>query len=490
MPGSTNMPTGLDLFSAKREVDLEANLSEVQRIVVGPTYVNVKGEGAAGNGVDNDSAEVTAAYNAASNGAIMKVPAGEYSIDPDTLALLASRRLEGDGQYASVFTLNADTANPALLIDVPAPVGSTRGIYGPMVKGIGINLAAAPSAIGVRVDTDTGWAWLDDVRVEGGTWSYDGLGPNAKLTNCHLVNPSAGFFRVVDSGLELRLTDVVCSLSTGTLPQAFLVTISSGGIKGAIYMTNVQFNNGATIQKGFRAVAGSDISVPIRAFDVVFDNVAGPSWDLENIMDVVVMGGWANSANGGNDPAVKIFGGGRITYMGTLMNGGVGAGSGWATVEFTGGSPDGCSFIGNEPATQYLYRLTGASSGDPTNLKLDDRMPAGVALAHVTNEPARLRAAMSPLWTPPKFAEKLLVRESGTAPPAGVATLVAGVATINHGGITADTRVKPTMWNPDGTPGHLYSNPSENVAGTSFTVRSTGGATDTSSFYWEIYEAF
>src|SRR5918998_5246203 len=129
MPGSTNMPGAIDTFSAKKTVDLEAALKATERIVVGPTHVNVKGHGATGNGTDNDSTAITNALAAASNGAKVRVPAGNYMVDPGTLTLLSSRHIEGDGADSTWFTLRSDTSGPALDINVSG--SQVRGVYGP-----------------------------------------------------------------------------------------------------------------------------------------------------------------------------------------------------------------------------------------------------------------------------------------------------------------------------------------------------------------------
>lgn len=78
----------------------------------------------------------------------------------------------------------------------------------------------------------------------------------------------------------------------------------------------------------------------------------------------------------------------------------------------------------------------------------------------------------------------LKVKEGSNA-KSGVATLVAGVATVSNTSITAISRIQVTSQVDGGTPGYLRV--SARVVGTSFTVRS-GSATDTSTFAYFIVE--
>jgi hypothetical protein len=498
----TNMPTGLDTLtnptptttqSALPHSTQHANANDaieaIEKIVVGPTYFNVLGYGAVGNNTGNDSSGVTAAYAAAPQGAIMRWPEGRYLVDPDILNIIASRRLQGDGQYATQIALRSNTSNPAIKINttVAGPEAGIRGAYGPMVQGIGLDLGAAPSSTGIQVTSNSHWVWLDDVRIEGGTISYENSGPNGKITNCHFVNPSQNFMKL-NNALELRILELIMTKTSGTMPLAIDLIVTSGGT--GLFMTNVYLNNTGTVQKGIRASASAIASVPIKCANILFDNVAGPSWDLNNVTDVLVMGGWANSANGGNDAAVRIYGGANNTFMGVLMNGGPGSGSGWASVEFIGGTPGNYTFIGNTLNTGPYYRLTGSSAGDPVGLYLMDLIAGAtiIDIGNLSNEPARLQAAMTRLWTPPAMAVAPMVRESGTQPPAGYHVLSAGSRTIAHTGVKTNTRVRVTMERPGGTVGQLYCSVADNIVGTSFTVKSTS-ATDTSAFYWEMYDA-
>jgi hypothetical protein len=78
----------------------------------------------------------------------------------------------------------------------------------------------------------------------------------------------------------------------------------------------------------------------------------------------------------------------------------------------------------------------------------------------------------------------LFVREGANC-RSGVATLVAGAATVATTEVTATSRIQVTSQADGGTPGWLRV--SARVAGTSFTVTSSSG-TDTSTVAWFIVE--
>lgn len=78
------------------------------------------------------------------------------------------------------------------------------------------------------------------------------------------------------------------------------------------------------------------------------------------------------------------------------------------------------------------------------------------------------------------------LRESGSAPVAGLATLVAGTVTVNTTAVTANSRIQLTAQNSGAAPG--TPRVSARVPGTSFTITSTSG-TDTSSVAWQMSEA-
>lgn len=403
---------------------------EAYRVLnLGPTFIDARREGAVGNGVDDDSAAITDVLARSPSNGIVRVPSGEYMVDAPTLELLASRNIMGDGAETTWFTLIDDSAGDvgALYINVPSPVGSVRGVYGPRIKGIGINLENAPSATGVRVGehggggTTSGWTWLDDIRIEGGAWSWDNQAANVKMTNFHLLNPSAGFFHATDTGLEVELAGGIMEVGPGlTVPVLAEIALATGGQKGAFYISQVRVNVDptATVNRGFyeHCPNGSTASAPIRATNVTGDNLAGPAWDLVNVSDCQIMGGWSNCAAGVGNGAIRFYGGGGHTVVGQQqMNGGSGSA---CSFDFAGGGTAGVTLGLNNPATGPYYRITGTP---PTDLRILDRIWNVAVAANITNDWPALRAALAKDWTAsPIVQEDVHVVGSGGGNPAFV----------------------------------------------------------------------
>lgn len=487
-PATDNLNTTGETHSGQHNKATQA-IVQLEKITAGPTYVNLRGQGGVGNGSTDDSAAITATLAAAPSGAIIRVPAGEYMMNPATLALLAKAHIWGDGCDTSWFTLISNTAGAAMSIDINV-AGGVRTNYGARVKGIGLNLGNAPSALGILVGNSGGagshsnWCWLDDIRVEGGVTSFDCQSVNTKVTNFHFINPSTSFVRALSTGLELRLREGVCEVGPShTVAKAFDFSVPSGGPWGAVYMHDVELNNTGTVTQCMVVACpnGSTASVPVRCINVTLDNLAGPGYDLQNVTDFQAIGGWINAAAGTTNGAVRIYGGGSHTFMGIeQMNGGS---SGGCSYDFAGGSTVGVTSIGNTPVTGPIYRLPG--SGKPTELLLFDRITSAAGPGNITNDLAGLQSAMSPLWTPPVICRPPFYNGAGTAPITGRATLVAGTVTVNT--TAADSTISDwelTRRVLSGTPGHLYISSVNN--GVSFTISSTSN-TDTSTISWVMH---
>lgn len=393
----------------------------------GPSFINVRDPiyGAVGDGVTNDSAAIVDALTVLAEYGIVRVPAGEYLIDPGTLDLLESRTIQGDGADSTWFTLTDDSggSDAALQISVPTPGGSVRGVYGPRIRGIGINLANAPSATGIRVGIDggdglnSGWTWLDDIRVEGGTVSFDCQSTNTKLTNFHLIDPTDSFIVVNPTGQEFRCWDGVLDCTPGnTVAVAVDIPILVHGAAGAVYMRDVALNNGGTVSKGIdeHGPSGGTASVPLRLYNVTLDNLAGVGLNLEYVTDCQMIGGWINSAAGTGNGAIRFLGGGRHTIIGVeQLNGGSGSA---CSFDFAGGGTSLVTLVGNTPATGVYYRISGTP---PTNLKIADNLNDAAVAVNITNDWAALRAALSKDWTmSPAMQEVVHVVGSGGGEPA------------------------------------------------------------------------
>lgn len=467
-------------------------VSDSARVTAGPTYVNLRGEGGVGNGVTDDSAAIRKSILAAPSGATLRVPAGEYMVDAATLRLLSKAAIWGDGSDSSWFTLIGDTSDAALAIECLGV--DVRTSYGARVRGIGINLANAPHATGIRLGVDDivrgAWTACEDIRVEGGAISLDCQAVNALIKHFHFINPSQSFVRARENGLELRIYDGIFDLSPGrTVDIVMDISVTTGGAKGAVYMRDVALNNSGTVTSGCVLVQcpdGSTASLPIRATNCTWDNLTVPAYDLRNVTDSQIMGGWANCAAGVGNGGIRFKGGGAHTIMGLQqLNGGSGEACSFDLVD----GPAGLTLVGCNPSTGPYYRITGAA---PTDLLILDRIWQVAGLANVTNDMETLLAALSPQWTPPRRAERPYVRESGTNPPAGYATFPGGApnyVVVTHTGIKSTSRVHTSRERFGGTPGHISCSVADHVVGTSFTVF-TSESSDTGSFYWWIEEVY
>lgn len=123
---STNMPTALDSFTDKSAGgvvgsahinNLQDGLLAVERIVVGPVWVNAKRHGATGDGSTDDSAAIQAAVDSLSNGGICYLPPGTYKVgtklDLDTNGV----ELRGAGAGATILKVVTATG---IAIDINA----------------------------------------------------------------------------------------------------------------------------------------------------------------------------------------------------------------------------------------------------------------------------------------------------------------------------------------------------------------------------------
>lgn len=473
-------------------------VEKLQLITVGPTFTNLKGQGGVGIGTGNDSAAIASTFAAGPTGSVCTAPAGEYMVDPGVMALLSKRNIVGDGADTTWFTLRSDTAGAALSIEVTG--AGVRGAYGTRVKGIGINLGSAPSATGIRVGVAGGdgltgnWTHLDDVRVEGGVVSFDCEAINVKLTNFHFINATQSFIIVHPTGQEFRASDGIMEIGPGwTTAIPIDIPILVGGPAGAVYLRDIALNNGGTAPRGIyeHCPNGSTASVPLRCYGIILDNLSGPGYDLVNVTDAQIMGGWVNAAAGVGNGAVRFYGGGAHVLVGIeQLNGGSGSA---CTFDFAGGTPTGITLQGNVPATGPIYRLS--ATGKPVDLLIADHITAAAVIANVTNDPEGLRLACATgLWTPPIHSQREFIRESGTNPPAGVAIIgsggVPGLVTVPHTGVGLNTRVKLSMERPLGTgvaDYSVYSSIANNVVGTSFRI-SAVDVNNESLIYWEMYD--
>ncbi len=117
------------------------------------------------------------------------------------------------------------------------------------------------------------------------------------------------------------------------------------------------------------------------------------------------------------------------------------------------------------------------------------RVPAPAPRYDPENE-SQMRSAVE--GTLRALAERALTADGlevleGANPTMGVATLVAGVATVLTNRVTASSRIFLSVQTPGGTQGFLSAAVASRVAGTSFAIASTS-ATETSVVAWLLVE--
>lgn len=359
------------------------------------TAVNVMDEeyGGVGDGVADDTAAITAAIADCADGGTVYFPAGLYLTDP--IVIDKPVRLVGDGRYAS--WLKARTAITDALVewDIAAPGGSVRGVYGPAMSGLGLDLSLASGATGILTSDTTGWFQGYDLFCTGGTIAVDNRGTNNSFERCRFID--AGIFFKVDgeTGLELNLKEIDCiRFSAGTTTWGVEVICTTGTTKGALYMDKVVVNSmaGSAILSGGLLVQSTslNLSVPVFANQLIVDNCAGTSIKLVNVRDIHISDGWGNSA-AGTTAAVEIAGGGNIRFTDNTWFGGTAG-----TYQFTGANVcNGFISRGNYCPSEDIYALTGA--GKPTNLYLDD-FTLAVAAGQVSNDMPSLNSGAGMTW--------------------------------------------------------------------------------------------
>lgn len=412
------------------------------------------------DGVTSNTALLQAAITAAAPGDTLRLPRGP--ILTGALTCPKCVRIVGAGQHQTRLVASAALTAPIITFTgATAPAEGIFNYYGAGLRSLALIPNSGP---GVQVGptggdgTLAGWTWLDDIRIEGGTISVDSKSTNTKITNCHFLNPTSRFVKATDIGLELRMWDCVLEVSPSfTVPKAIEIAVATGGIKGAVYLRDVALNNGGTCAGGVEVSCpnGSTASMPLRATNCTWDNLTGPAYNLINVTDAQIMGGWANSAGAGSHGAIRFYGGGNHVVMGVeQLNGGSG-GSG-CTFDFAGGATGYVSLIANRPATEPLYRITGTA---PANLLILDLAAVGIAIGNVTNNEAALIAAMAKNWTPTVLDYLLVtkhIQASGPIRPGNYTTAGRPSAvTYGPGATICDTTLGTMCWS-DGTNWRRY----------------------------------
>lgn len=473
MSGTTAFPGAVDTFSAKKVVDLEAAVLAVEKVLVGPAVYNVRGYGATGDGTTNDTVAIVAAIAAAPAGSVIYFPSGKYKTD--AIVITKMLHFRGDGRFSSWLVPNSAATTGLVQFSVPYPSGSVRGSYGPTFVGLGIDLRAHGTTIGLYVGVTTGWFAATDVYMEGGAVHVHNIGTNSRYERMRLVD--AGVFLRLDgdTGMEATLKDIDATRAgsgTTTWGIEIIGTLSSGN-GGDIRIDNVVVNSaasgGAVLAGGMLMQYPGNVSIPVFANDLVIDNCAGPALKLDHVKDTRWNECWFNSA-AGTTCAVQITAGGNHQFAHTTCFGGGGAVGG--TFEFLGSTATAIfRSEANTCHTGPVYRFTG--TGGWTDAITDDIVPGATVLAQVTNDAAKYNAGQARRWgkwawqqpqvippedvsiigiTGPAF-QNSWVAASGTIVffwrgPAGTVYL-SGLITGGSTGATAFTL--PAGWRPFGT---------------------------------------
>lgn len=388
------------------------------------------------------------------------------------------RLIGAGGRFGTVLVPLEDTAEPILDFDMAGGVGIYEA-YGPSLERIAIDLAAAPSAIGVRVGANTGWFEADRVFVQGGWRCIEHHGPNATFTRLNLQSPTDCMMYIDDSGLEVEIDHAVFARNIAGTTDAYMkVILASSGQKGDLRLNRIQAQSGPLlgmyVDNGIIITAPSLTNVPVFAKRVTLDNVVGggPGLTLTNVESVDWEGGWINSAafDGAHPggPCVRITGGGDLTFRGVKYRGG---GSPTKTYDFVGGSTRGFRSKDCYCPTGPVYYLP--ASGAPTDVAIDDDIPGATVLSQITNDVEGLRAAAARRWGPFNLQDRLNIASVPwtAAPFMQVGVLggdgTPGEAVIPAPDVDADwSHFIPFRFSPSGMKGRLEIKGKDAVAQT------------------------
>jgi hypothetical protein len=429
------------------------------------------------DGVTDNTAIIDTAHDDATPGDMLVFPRGPIAINPITFAKML--HIRGAGRFSTWFVPLTNSTDP--LITVERTIDSGHGIfanYGTILEGFGINRQGHMAGPCLRTEPSAAHLTYKDVLCSGGTRGVEHHAPNALMDGLHLWDPSDCMLDMDENGLEVHMRYVVMAANVTDVDAYWRVTISpaaSGGLLGGIYYGDVSCRSdpAVTVTNGLVITADSSTEVPTFPVGMVVDNVngGGPVIDLVNVQSVSLKG-WANGTNG----CVRMDG---CTGVDVEMR----TRGGTHTFEFVGDSTTGFKSR-SEVFTGPAYKITGTA---PTEVDVDDWVAAATTIAQVTNNAGWLLNAARRTWSSLRLQGMLRQREVGAAAPQGFGDMVAGVLTVSHTGTQTNSRVE--YWRGTtgltGTPGILIHDVADNIAGTSFTIRSTS-LNDTGRVHWRF----
>jgi hypothetical protein len=465
-----------------------AILGDLYERGVGANLINVRRAGVSGNPSDivDQPAMIDRLVGMcnATPGLGLYWPNGVYRHNP--FSFVNQTKVKGDGRWSTWLQPVGDVAGPVIAYNTHNPGGPVRNVYGSEIEGIGLDLSGAPSATGIYIGIDANWFVGRDIYIQGGAVGINNVGTNNRFEVFRIVDCGVFVHIDGDTGGELTLKDGDCTAYAVHCTAGIEMICATGGPnKGDLRIENVAVNSGgAALDRGLLMTSPSVTSMPLFATELVVDNALG-GMRLVNIADVRMELSWVNAA-AGTTSAIEIAGGYNHGYETSTYFGGAGAGG--STYEFTGaGVLNGFESGGNKCPTGPVYRVTGAR---PIDHYLDDICPGAVDPAQITNDVPWLSTGAARRWGHQRIQGEISRRESGTKPWAGYATLPGGTPNfkvVANTQVTAGTRVKLSRERYGGTAGHLSCSVADHAVGTSFTVFSDS-ATDTGSFYWEMYD--
>ncbi len=445
------------------------------------------------DGVTDNTAMIEFFHDEATPGDMLVLPRGPIAANPFTLSKMLHFR--GAGRFSTWFVPLSNSTDPMITVD--RTIDSGHGIfanYGPILEGFGIQRLGHMAGPCIHLTDNSPWTTLRNILCSGGTRSLEHHAPNSTLEDLFLWDASDAMIDMDESGLELHMRHVVMSANVNDLDTFIRCIISAGAagtLLGAIYIDDVTgntagggitVNNGLVISAPLNSPPGGGETVytelPTFCEKLILDNIngGGPVVTLDNIATFNLVNSWLNGTNGCVDMdgcvtpqfSTNRYRGGTHTY---------GFGTGAVTQGF---QSEGC-----ESATGPMYKVGG--SNKPDTIWTNDNVRGSSTIAQVTNDPEWFLDAHRRAWQSLRLQGMFRQREDGDSPPQGFANLVAGVLVVPHDNVQTNTRVE--FWRgttgATGTPGLLQHDVADNVAGTSFTIKSTD-LTDTGRVHWRF----
>jgi hypothetical protein len=431
-------------------------------------------------GVADNTAMIEDFMDNATPGDPLVLPRGPIGVNEFTVSKMLNIR--GAGRFGSWFVPLSDPDGPLITVDVTIDSGhGIFGNYGTTLEGFGIDRSDADAGPCMHITPNSAHVTLRDVLCSFGTKGLEHHGPNALFDGLYLWDSSDCMLDMDETGLELTMQRVFMAANVANVDAYWRLTIgadAAGGQLGGIYggIVVCRSDPAVSVNSGVVMSAPSLTEIPSFLQLLVVDNVngGGPAIDLDHVQSVG-LAGWANGTAG----AVRMDGCAGI-QVGMRTRGGT------HTYEFVGDATNGFRSR-SEVFTGPAYKFTGTA---PTadGWDADDWVAGATTIAQVTNNPHTWFDLAKRTWKSLRLQGMLRQREAGASPPQGFGTMAAGVLTVSHPNVQTNTRVD--FWRETtgltGLPGELQHDVADNVANTSFKIKSTS-LTDTGRIGWRFH---